>query len=85
MYMIKNDFEYREWMMKTYFMIDGIQGDSLLTEEELDDFLFESRPAAYPCLAMVLPSTTRPLDNDISFIYPEQVGLWAKEMGVLKC
>lgn len=85
MFMIKNDFEYRDWMMKTYFLLDGIQGDSLLTEEELEDFLFESRPALYPCLATLQLSSVRPLDNEISFIYPEQISLWAKEMGVIKC
>lgn len=85
MYMIKNDFEYREWMMKTYFLLDGIQGDSLLTEEELEDFLFESRPRLYPCLASIQSSSVRPLDNEISFIYPEQITHWAKEMGVIKC
>lgn len=83
--MLKNDFEYREWMMTAYFLLDGIQGDSLLTEEELEDFLFESRPEIYPCLAMIKPSSVRPLDNEISFIYPEQISRWAKEMGVIKC
>lgn len=85
MFMIKNDFEYRDWMMKTYFVLDGIQGESLLTEEELEDFLFESRPTLYPCLAMIHPSVFQLLDNEISFIYPEQIGIWAKEMGVIQC
>lgn len=85
MHVIKNEFEYRMWMMKNYFLLDGIQGDSLLTEEELEDFLFESRPAQYPCLATVQPSPALPWDDEISFIYPEQISQWAKEMGVIKC
>lgn len=85
MYVIKNEFEYRMWMMKNYFLLDGIQGDSLLTEEELEDFLFESRPAKYPCLATVQSSSTLSWDNEILFIYPEQISQWAKEMGVIKC
>lgn len=85
MFMIKNDFEYRDWMMKTYFRLDGIHGESLLTDEELEDFLFESRPGSYPCLAMITPSSTQPLENEISYIYRDQISQWAKAMGVLKC
>jgi len=85
MFMIKNDFEYRDWMMKTYFCLDDIQGETLLTAEELEDFLFDSRPASYPCLGMVTPSVGMPLENEISFVYSDQVSIWAKEMGVIKC
>lgn len=84
MFMIKNDFEYRDWMMKTSFCLNGVQGDSLLTDEELEDFLFDSRPTGYPCLAMVNPSSVTPLENEISFVYREQISDWAKEMGVMK-
>ena len=39
MHLIKNDFEYRSWMLDAYFRQDNIFGDTLLTDEEMDDFL----------------------------------------------
>lgn len=39
MHLIKNDFEYRSWMLEAYFRQDNIYGDTLLTEEEMEDFL----------------------------------------------
>lgn len=83
MYLIKNDFEYRSWMLDAYFRQDDIFGDTLLTDEEMDDFLFESRPQEYPCLGMVTPSKTNPLDSDIAFFYRNNINDWATSMGLI--
>ncbi|PKE30411.1 hypothetical protein CWS43_12370 [Rahnella sp. AA] len=83
MQLISNDYEYRMWMMEAYFCQDSIEGDKLLTEEELDDFLFEYRPQEYPCLGTVTPSKITALDYDITFFYRQQISEWAKSMGLL--
>gem|GEM_PF-4460839 len=38
MRLIKNDFEFRLWMLDAYFYQDKIEGDTLLTDEEMDEF-----------------------------------------------
>ena len=83
MHLIKNDFEYRSWMLDAYFRQDNIFGDTLLTDEEMDDFLFESRPQEYPCLGMVTPSKTNSLDSDIAFFYRNNINDWATSMGLI--
>ena len=83
MHLIKNDFEYRSWMLEAYFRQDNIYGDTLLTEEEMEDILFDSRPQEYPCLGMVTPSKQNPLDSDIMFFYRNNINDWAMSMGLM--
>ncbi len=82
MHLLTTPFEYRSWMMTHYFMIDSVEGASLLSEEELDEYLFDLRPLDYPCLAMIGTSINQPLLNEVTFIYREQIALWAEKMGV---
>ncbi|MBU9809771.1 hypothetical protein J1781_01790 [Rahnella sp. C60] len=83
MQLIKNDFEYRTWMLDAYFYQDKIEGDKLLTDEEMDDFLFEYRPQEYPCLGSVTPSKECSLELDITFFYRGHISEWAKSMGLI--
>lgn len=83
MRLIKNDCEYRAWMLDAYFYQDNIEGDTLLTDEEMDEFLFESRPQEYPCLGTVAPSKDCSLELDIMFFYRDHISEWAKSMGLI--
>jgi hypothetical protein len=83
MRLIKNDFEFRLWMLDAYFYQDKIEGDTLLTDEEMDEFLFECRPQEYPCLGTVTPSKECSLEFDIAFFYREHITEWAKLMGLM--
>jgi hypothetical protein len=83
MQLIKNDYEYRVWMLNAYFYQDDMEGDKLLTDEEMDDFLFEYRPQEYPCLGTVTPSKESSLELDITFFYRDHISEWAKSMGLI--
>ncbi|MBS0969864.1 MULTISPECIES: hypothetical protein [Yersiniaceae] len=63
-------------------MIDNVDGTSLLSDEELDEYLFDLRPLDYPCLAMISTSINQPMANEVVFIYREQIAQWAEKMGV---
>ena len=82
MYLLTNPLEYRNWMLTNYFMINDIDGTSLLSDEELDEYLFDLRPLDYPCLAMISTSINQPMVNEVTFIYREQIAHWAEKMGV---
>lgn len=82
MQLLNNHFEYRHWMLYNYFMIEGTDSTSLLSEEELDEYLFELRPRDYPCLVTITSQTHQPLNNEVTYIYREQIADWAEKMGV---
>ena len=82
MYLLTNPLEYRNWMLTNYFMINDIDGTSLLSDEELDEYLFDLRPLDYPCLVMISTSINQPMVNEVTFIYREQIAHWAEKMGV---
>ena len=70
-------------MLDAYFYQDKIEGDKLMTDEEMDDFLFEYRPLEYPCLGSVTPSKECSLELDITSFYRDHISDWAKSMGQL--
>lgn len=83
MQLLYDDYEYRSWIMREYFLIDGLDNATVLSDEELDEFLFETRPDSYPCVALMAPSLNNPIVSDVHFIYREQVSDWACKMGLM--
>lgn len=81
MKMLQNEADYRSWIMAELFMVREPRESALFVEQEIEDFIFDARPAAYPCVAVMVQTKGEPAVCEPKFIYKEQVFEWAHQMG----
>ncbi|CAH0326494.1 hypothetical protein SRABI106_04671 [Rahnella aquatilis] len=78
---ISNEFEYRQWIMDEIFQASAVGENSEFADQEVDDFIFDARPVAYPCVAVMIPTPGEPGVCEPRFFYKEQIFEWAHKMG----
>ncbi|MDV5139899.1 hypothetical protein [Chimaeribacter arupi] len=54
MQMLQNEADYRRWIMAELFMVRELRESTLFVEQEIEDFIFDARPTAYPCIAVMV-------------------------------
>jgi len=78
---INNEVEYRKWIMDEIFQASAVGETSEFADQEEDDFIFDARPVAYPCVAVMIQTPGEPGVCEPRFVYKEQIFDWAHKMG----
>lgn len=82
MKLLKNEFEYREWMVKDYLRLDE-EYPSLFEPDELERELINQMPIGFPCLVNLISGIKTFEPQSITFIYRPDVEQWAKLFGIV--
>jgi len=80
---LHNEMEYRNWIMEDIFQASAVGESeaSIFADQEIEDFIFDARPVAYPCIAVMIQTPGQPGVCEPRFVYKEQVFEWAHQMG----
>lgn len=81
MKLIKNEGEYRDWLIKDYLHLeDEASLYSYLSPEELDDDLIKNMPLKYPCIGLITYGNSNIEPAVTQFLYQDQIEEWATTM-----
>ncbi|CAM4265544.1 MULTISPECIES: hypothetical protein [Lelliottia] len=81
MKLIKNESEYRDWMIKDYHHLEDESFlYSYLSPEELDDELIKNMPLKYPCIGLITYGNSTIEPAVTQFLYQDQIEEWANIM-----
>lgn len=81
MKLIKNEGEYRDWMIRDYLHLDDEASlYSYLSPEELDGDLIKNRPLKYPCIGLITYGDSVIEPAVTQFLYQDQIEEWATTM-----
>ncbi|QCR36468.1 hypothetical protein [Nissabacter sp. SGAir0207] len=81
MKMLHNERDYRNWIMAELFLVSETGEAAQFVDQEIEDFIFDARPGAYPCIAVMVQAKGQPAVCEPKFVYKEQVFEWAHQMG----
>ncbi|POZ13689.1 hypothetical protein C3Z09_21950 [Lelliottia aquatilis] len=81
MKILKNEFEYRNWMAKNYLCIEDTV-TYILSPDEVEEELLRQMPEQFPCILLIVAAKNPSEYSAIYFLYRSQIQEWAIEMGI---
>lgn len=81
MKLIKNEVEYRDWMISDYLHVeDEAFLYSYLSPEEFDNELNNNMPEKFPCVGLIVYGNNTIEPAVTQFLYQDQIEEWASTM-----
>ncbi|MBU9809598.1 hypothetical protein J1785_07530 [Rahnella sp. SL6] len=83
MKLLKNVYEYRDWMIKDFLHLDDTF-PSVFEPDEIEIDILRQAPKEFPCLVQLVEDESGNYPQFFQFIYRSQVEEWARLFGIVR-